>query len=40
MNKSLLLSAFKATAPLLFNYIPMGMAFCLMNLAFTGSTPR
>lgn len=27
MNKSLLLSAFKATAPVLFGYIPMGMAF-------------
>ena len=27
MNKSLLLNAFKTTAPVLFGYIPMGMAF-------------
>lgn len=27
MNKSLLLTAFKTTAPVLFGYIPMGMAF-------------
>ncbi|PKH03075.1 branched-chain amino acid transporter AzlC [Psychromonas sp. MB-3u-54] len=27
MNKSLLLSAFKATAPVFFGYIPMGIAF-------------
>jgi 4-azaleucine resistance transporter AzlC len=30
MNKSLLLSAFKTTAPVLFGYIPMGMAFGIL----------
>jgi len=30
MNKSLFLSAFKTTAPVLFGYIPMGMAFGIL----------
>lgn len=30
MNKSLLLTAFKETAPVLFGYIPMGMAFGIL----------
>lgn len=30
MNKSLLLNAFKATMPVLFGYIPMGMAFGIL----------
>lgn len=30
MNKSLLLNAFKETAPVLFGYIPMGMAFGIL----------